>query len=119
MSYITRIWLGAVAVLVTTLWLTAVVLVPVAAAADELHSITVKFADLDLNRAGDVKVLYRRIHLAAEDACGEKELTGSHVILVSWRRCVELAVNQAVVQLDRPALSAYHQQLTADSARKG
>jgi UrcA family protein len=119
MTYITKIWLGAVAVLVSTLWLAAVVLVPAAAAAGELHSITVKFADLDLNRAADVKVLYRRINLAAEDACGEKELTGSHVVLPSWRRCVELAIDQAVVQLDRPALNAYHQQLTADSARKG
>jgi UrcA family protein len=119
MSYVTRIMLGALAALVSTVWLAAVVVLPAAAAAGELHALAVRFSDLNLDRAADVRILYHRINLAADQVCGEKTVTGSNLILPSWQRCVELAVNQAVVQLDRPALSAYHQQLTADSARKG
>jgi UrcA family protein len=116
MSVITRILLAAAAVLVSTLWLG---LVGVAANADEVHAITVHYADLDLNRGADVEILYHRITLAADSACGVKQLTGSNLVLPSWQRCVELAVNTAVVQLDRPALSAYHHQVTTDVARKG
>ncbi|MGA8705493.1 MAG: UrcA family protein [Steroidobacteraceae bacterium] len=82
-------------------------------------SVSVRYADLDLSRPADVKVLYQRIGRAANAVCGERELTGSHLPLPSWRRCVADAVDHAVVQLDRPALSAYHREHTTDVARKG
>jgi UrcA family protein len=85
----------------------------------ETQSITVRFADLDLNQPQDIRVLYRRINLAAGIACGESKQTGSNLPLPSWQHCVAGAVDAAVLQLDRPALTAYHRAHTSDTAWKG
>ena len=78
--------------------------------------ITVRYADLDLNRPENIKILYHRIRLAANLVCGEREVTGSRLPLPSWERCVRVAVDSAVTQVDRAALSAYHRAHTADVA---
>jgi UrcA family protein len=82
----------------------------VGAAADEVRSLSVHYADLDLERPADVARLYQRIRLAAEDVCGPRLLTGSHVPQSGYQRCFADAVAQAVARVDRAALSAYHQQ---------
>jgi len=76
-------------------------------------------ADLDLNKPRDVQILYHRISLAAGVACGEREGPGSRLPPPSWQRCVAVAVESAVSQLDRPALSAYHRSRTTDAVRRG
>jgi UrcA family protein len=78
--------------------------------------ITVRYADLDLNRPEDIKILYHRIELAANLVCGEGEVTGSHLPRPSWERCMSVAVNSAVTQVDRAALSAYHSAHSANIA---
>jgi UrcA family protein len=80
------------------------------AAADEVRSLSVRYTDLNLDRPADVARLYQRIRLAAEDVCGPRLLTGSHVPAAGYQRCFADAVAQAVARVDRPALSAYHQQ---------
>jgi UrcA family protein len=80
------------------------------AAADEVRSLNVRYADLNLDRPADVARLYQRIRLAAEDVCGPRLLTGSHLPAAGYQRCFADAVAQAVARVDRPALSAYHQQ---------
>jgi UrcA family protein len=117
MSRTARTLMAAAVVLVSTSWLGVAYSAP--ATADQTRSITVRFADLDLNRPADAGVLYHRIQQAAGVACGEKDLPGSLFVSPNWQNCVRLAVERAVAQLDRPALSAYHQQFVADSARKG
>jgi UrcA family protein len=119
MSPITRNLMGAVAALVLTAWQGAALGTSLAGIPTETHSVTVKYADLNLDHAADIGVLYHRIRLAAGIACGESHLTGSHISLPAWEQCVRLAVDDAVAKLDRPALSAYHRESTGESARKG
>lgn len=115
MTLINRNLLAALAALISTAWLGPIDVVR----AGEAPSMTVRFSDLDLNRAADVRVLYGRITVAAEQVCGPELVTGSRLPQPAWRRCVAEAVNSAVAQLDRPALNAYHHSHTAaDSDRK-
>jgi len=119
MSQIAKYVLGALAALFVVAWQGAALGGSLEGSLSQPVSVVVKYADLDLNRPVDVKVLYHRIRLAADRACGEREITGSHLSLPSWEVCVANAVDQAVVRLDRPALTAYHLQHTTDVARKG
>jgi len=116
MSRITTTLMTAAVLLVSTSWHGVAFS---ATTAEPTESITVRYADLDLNMAADAAVLYHRIHFAAERACGEKESPGSHFASPAWERCVTLAVEQAVAQVDRPALNAYHRQYSVELARKG
>ena len=81
-----------------------------ASAAEVPHSLTVHYADLNLDRPTDVATLYRRIAFAAQDICGPRLLTGSHLPEPGYQVCFNDAVAGAVARVDRPALSAYHQQ---------
>jgi UrcA family protein len=81
----------------------------VATGAELPHSVTVRFTDLNLDRAADVARLYHRIRVAARSACGARDLELTNWVDPDWQRCVYVAVAQAVTRVDRPALSAYHQ----------
>jgi UrcA family protein len=78
-------------------------------AAELPQSITVRYTDLNLDRAADVARLYHRIEAAAQSICGARDLEVSDWVDSQWQRCVDAAVAQAVGRVDRPALSAYHQ----------
>lgn len=77
--------------------------------AETPRAVVVRFADLDLSRAADVQTLYRRIRIAAEDACEPRWRTGSIFELPTYRTCVHTSVSRAITQVDSPALTAYHQ----------
>jgi UrcA family protein len=115
MSQFAKYALGAAAALFLTAWQGVAVGTSVGAGT---ASIGVSYADLDLNRPTDVKILYRRINLAAEEVCGPRSTTGTNLPLPSWERCVAQAVDATVAKLDRPALSAYHREHSSDAARK-
>lgn len=119
MSEIAKYVLAAVAALLLTAWQAAAVGASLEGSGTQTHSIAVRYSDLDLSRPSDVRVLYRRIRFASEESCGLSELTGSHQRLPSWKRCVAGAIDQAVAQVDRPALTAYHRRHAADAASKG
>ena len=72
-------------------------------------SITVHYADLNLDRPGDVARLYHRIAVAGHDVCGAHEPAVALQPSTAWERCVSDAIAQAVARVDRPELSAYHQ----------
>jgi UrcA family protein len=78
-------------------------------AAELPQSITVRFADLNLDQPADAGKLYHRIRIAAESICSQRELDGTHRVSPAWERCVNDAVALAVARVDRPTLSAYHQ----------
>lgn len=78
-------------------------------AAELPQSVTVRYADLNLDRPADVARLYHRIRGAAESICGARDLEFISWANPEWQRCVNEAVTRAVAQVDRPALSAYHQ----------
>jgi UrcA family protein len=119
MSQITKYLLGAAAALVLTAGQGIALGTSLDGAADQPHPVTVKYTDLDLNRPGDVQILYHRVRLAANESCGIGEITGSHLKLQSWEVCVARAVDETVTHLDRPALTAYHRQHTTEVSRKG
>jgi UrcA family protein len=119
MSQITKYLVGAVAAMVLTAWQGVALGTSLEGTADQPHPIKVRYADLDLSQPRDVRVLYHRIRLAADESCGIGEITGSRLKLSSWEQCVARAVDEAVTRLDRPALTAYHRQHSIDASGKG
>ena len=109
MHSLTRTLIGAIVALLIC-GAEAALFASAASAADLPHSRNVHYADLNLDRPADVATLYRRIAFAAQDVCGPRELTGSHLPEPGYQLCFEDAVAHAVARVDRPALSAYHQQ---------
>lgn len=68
----------------------------------------VQFADLDLHGPAGVGVLYRRLQHAAAEVCSSfagRELAQQAML----KHCVADAMSNAVVQVDRPSLTAYYQ----------
>jgi UrcA family protein len=75
------------------------------AAGDALPSKKVSYADLDISKPAGAKVLYGRIEAAAHQVCalsGYKDLG----VMQRVNGCVDRAINNAVKQVDSPALSA-------------
>jgi hypothetical protein len=60
------------------------------------HAATVRFTDLNLDRARDVATLYGRIELAAD-----------------YESCTADAISDAVARIDRESLTAYYRQHAA------
>jgi len=71
-------------------------------------AIQVSFKDLDLDHTAGVARLYQRLRAAAKQACGSQVTTGSRLPAGGWQTCVDVAVDRAVKQVDRPALTDYH-----------
>jgi UrcA family protein len=71
-------------------------------------SITVHFADLNLDDARSVARLYQRIEAAAVKLCTPVAVGGPEVDAKDYHSCVSDAVDRAVTTLDRPGLSAYY-----------
>jgi UrcA family protein len=75
------------------------------AADDALPSKKVSYADLDISKPADAKVLYGRIVKAAREVCnytGFDPLGAAQVRL----RCIDYAITNAVKDVGSPALSA-------------
>jgi len=82
---------------------------PATAAPGAVPARVVRFDDLNLEQARGVQILYRRIQVAAGAVCGEPVLPGTRFVSPLWKACVADAVQRAVAQVDRPALTAYHE----------
>jgi UrcA family protein len=71
------------------------------------RSQTVQFADLDPTNIHGVASLYQRIKSAAKNVCHElrpdRGLNGSQL----YARCVQETLSNALVEIHRPALTAY------------
>ena len=77
-----------------------------AAPTDEPYSITVQFADLDLDRKAGIAKLYFRIKAAAQRVC-DQQANERLVAKQTYAVCVERAVSAAVARINRPMLSDY------------
>jgi UrcA family protein len=75
-------------------------------AGDDVHSQTVKFADLNLSTPAGVEALYRRIHAAAQRVCGY-EATSAYGRDI-WQNCVRPTVDATVAKVNNPQLTALH-----------
>ena len=65
----------------------------------------VGYSDLDVSTMSGAKTLYLRIRFAAETLCESTATWGKK----EGQACVNKAVDDAVVRLNRPLLSQYHQ----------
>jgi UrcA family protein len=65
----------------------------------------VGYSDLDISTTKGAKTLYLRIRYAAETLCENAATWGKK----EGQACVHKAVDDAVVRINRPLLSQYHQ----------
>ncbi len=84
----------------------------IAAAASPIHTLVparlVRFADLNLADAKDIVTLYNRIRDAARAVCLDDSFTGDPAHAKNLRLCIDAVVEQAIRDIDRPALTALH-----------
>jgi UrcA family protein len=80
------------------------------AAGERIASVAVRYDDLDLNRQAGVRAMYGRLQRAAADVCGDPLRAGSRFVSSTWRSCMTRTVDRAVLDVDRPLLTAYHLQ---------
>ena len=79
------------------------------AGAPEAPALEVKIGDLDLDKPAGVEVLYKRLQFAAHKVCGPSNVTGTRISVREQQACAKAAVDNAVHQLNKPALTAYHE----------
>jgi UrcA family protein len=72
----------------------------------------VRFADLDLANPHDVEVLYRRIRSAAHLVCIDSSASWDGSRNRNWTECFNGTMEDAVRRVNRPMLTALHQQRT-------
>ena len=70
-------------------------------------SVTIKLGDVNTATPEGARILYGRIQSAARAVCDSsyRRVPGSKW---EWKICYEATVNRAVVQLNRPAVTALH-----------
>lgn len=71
-------------------------------------SVTVQFADLDLNSSQGAAALYERLEVASQLVCRTYEGRGV-ALRTAHRLCVEQALDSAIERVDRATLTAYHE----------
>jgi UrcA family protein len=98
------LWLGSVA--------TSALADPPAVPPLVPKSTTVRFADLNLQSPEGARALYSRIRTAAAELCGEQFSLWDGNRLREWKACYRTTIDRAVVQLNRPALTAMHRDST-------
>jgi UrcA family protein len=105
------VWLVALAASLACLVGSAQVLGAPWAAPWEAHSVTVRFADLDITTSAGAAALYQRIEAAAGVTCAYED----HPLIKGpyTQRCTSRAISAAVESVNSPLLSAIH------AARRG
>jgi UrcA family protein len=71
-------------------------------------SITVRFADLNLNTREGARIAYGRIQGAAEKVCGPRLSVWDGRRARSWKRCYRATVDDVIARIDVPTLTARH-----------
>ena len=72
------------------------------------ESVAVRYDDLDLDNAAGIARLYTRLKTAADKVCDTGYRPQTLFLAQGWRACVTAALDRAIIEVDRPALSAYH-----------
>lgn len=72
------------------------------------QSLEVRYDDLDLGKNAGIAQLYGRLRTAAETVCDTGYRPQTLFLVPTWRACLTGALDQAVAEVDRPALTAYH-----------
>lgn len=77
----------------------------------DADTVTVSFGDLDLSTTHGVATLHTRLQLAAKAVCSRYD--GDILLLSAYRQCFRQSLDDAVRQVNRPTLTAYHQHTLA------
>jgi UrcA family protein len=86
-------------------------------AADEVApTLTVNFADLNLNKPQGAAILFARIRMAARTVCEELRAAGAKES-ARYKACVQVAISNAVTHVDRPELTEYIAGLSGKTAK--
>jgi len=80
--------------------------------AREEPSVNVRFADLDLSKPADAAILYQRIQRAARLVCNSSAAAWDGRATSNWQRCYNGAVEDVVLHINRPMVTAVHRRLT-------
>lgn len=72
----------------------------------EIHSVTVRYGDLDLTSSAGAAALYQRIQGAARLACGYEDHRLARLPYVN--HCNNSAISDAVATVNSPLLTAIH-----------
>ena len=83
------------------------------------ESLEVRYADLDLDKAAGVASLYARLRSAAEQVCDVAAGPQALFLSSSERVCAAAALEQAVANVDRAALTAYHAARASQAGARG
>jgi UrcA family protein len=83
------------------------------------ESLEVRYTDLDLGKEAGVATLYTRLRNAAEQVCNLGSGPQALVLSSSERACVTAALDGAVANVDRPALTAYHAARSSQAGVRG
>jgi UrcA family protein len=95
--------------------LTATHIACAATAADTPIQVPVNYAGLDLSTPSGAKVMYARLHAAAEQVC--EPLDGADLSLgVRRRACIQKAMSNAVREVDKPLLTQIYAERTGDAS---
>ena len=74
----------------------------------------VHFSDLNLSSDAGIRTLYQRIRGAAQRVCGDADRS-LRLEQPNYQTCVRKAVDDAVSQVNKPALTAMHRSGSSNS----
>lgn len=77
------------------------------AQSEDVPSVTVRYADLDLGSAAGVNTLYHRISNAAKAVCPNPDIRDLNA-LTAAEHCQDQAIARAVQQVNNPKLAVVH-----------
>ena len=77
----------------------------------------VRFADLNLSHEEGIKVLYRRLHKAAEYVCDQGADSWYWQVSLERRTCRDTAIANAIAQINHPLVFEYHARKTSNRGR--
>jgi UrcA family protein len=83
------------------------------------ESLEVRYTDLDLDKEAGVANLYARLRNAAEQVCSLGSGPAALFLSSSERACVTAALDEAVTNVDRPAVTAYHAARASQAGVRG
>jgi UrcA family protein len=114
--HLQEIQMKTIAIILATAALSLSVLsVAQASGSDEIASVTVRFADLDLTRSDGLSSLYTRLSQAANSVCRDDSEKGV-LVQQRYRVCMDQAIKGAVAKIDQPAFSDYVARKTGSPA---
>jgi UrcA family protein len=88
-----------------SLALSAAQYVCAATSADTPLHVVVNFSNVDVSTAAGAKILYGRLHVAAEQVCAPLDRPDNMNLAHRYRACVQTAISNAVQELDKPLLT--------------